>query len=279
MADTVSSEPVVIPTVTPQNRPPRALQRRFVAAYLILATLLGGAAGLFVVYLGDSGASGSSSKWSTWRPTASGSEGLKQIATHVAGRYRLASGNQLVGVIAGKPQVQNIPITAIAIKGQSGAGTQNGIRIFTTKAGAMYTLCGLGNQCSILAGTGGLSQAAERGKLLLLESLELALYTFKYEGSDAFIALVPPPPPGLVPDSVRKKLLRRAVVLQPSDVKPLLDKPLGETLDPTGKISAGKLDLGESAIVARVGSGHFFTYEYQQIPDGTVVLVLTPLQA
>ena len=73
---------------------------------LVLGALLGlGIATLAIgaaVYVGTTG-NGAPDGWSGWKPTADdGEKAAQQIATHVGRKYRLADGNQIVGV-AGRP--------------------------------------------------------------------------------------------------------------------------------------------------------------------------------
>ena len=163
----------------------RSHRRRFALAYLFLVILLGGAVAASVILLAKPGHS--SSSWSTWRPTKTGTDGTRQIADYLGRRYRLPSGKQIVGVIATPPEVQNVPVAAIAIEPASSSA--GGIQIFPATGGTMYILCGLGQGCSVAEG----KPSVARAQLLRREALELALYTFKYiPGSSSVVAFFPP---------------------------------------------------------------------------------------
>ena len=98
---------------------------RFAVLYGGLGAVLAGAIVVLVLYAGRSISPGPS--WSSWKPSGGGEGAAKQIASHVAERYRLSSGAQLVDVIAKAPAVSpastvSIPIHYIAIRGTKGQG-------------------------------------------------------------------------------------------------------------------------------------------------------------
>ena len=81
MADIVNERP------TPLARPepvPIVSRRRFGAAYLLLAVIVGAAVGLIVVLATrDTTHRQVADTWSTWKPATTGTEGVREIARHV----------------------------------------------------------------------------------------------------------------------------------------------------------------------------------------------------
>ena len=149
-----------------------------------IATLAIGAA----VYVGTT-RDGVPDGWSGWRPTADdGEKAAQQIATHVGRQYRLADGNQLVGVQGGPLEIDALGLTVpleIAMK----TAPQGGDIDFIKGNGLLYTLNGLGPKGSVRGG----KPSEERHLLLRREALELALYTFRYiDDVDLVVALLPP---------------------------------------------------------------------------------------
>src|SRR5207237_964365 len=113
---------------------------------------------------------------------------IHQIAEHVGEKYRLADGRQLDAVIASHPRLQNLPVSAIAIRPRQ-TDVNQGIAITRGDRSWAFNLCGLAKDCSIDSSTPG----EPRGRLLRREALELALYTFKYvPASETVVTFLPP---------------------------------------------------------------------------------------
>ena len=105
--------------------------------------------------------------------------------------------------------------------------------------------------------------------LLHRESLELALYTFKYvDGADSVVTLLPPRA-GQQPTY--------ALFFKKSDFGDELGKPLRQTLPGPGPFTAEAFPIVEQAQVARLVTPHLFQYRYTQAPDGSALLYLSPL--
>jgi hypothetical protein len=242
---------------------------RFLLAYVILALLLGGAAagfGLLMMSGTDGGGDDSTGGWSDWKPTARGEAGVDQIANFVAGQYKLPSGRQLVAVVADQPLVQNqIPVSTVAIDSGSGGGGGGGndYTLHDTGGDYMYVLCGLGQNCAIPEGTA----SVERHRLVRREALELALYTFRYvDGVDSIIAFLPPPL-GQQPTSL--------LFFRKKDFEHLLERPLHETISAKPP-PIDEMPASERRIIDRLTTKNLFRYEFQQGPDASAILVLTP---
>src|SRR5918998_3890894 len=151
---------------------------------LAIATLAIGAA----VYVGTDGDNGAPDGWSQWKPGADeGVDAAKEIATHVGRKYRLADGNQIVGVQAGPLEIFDVPLE-VALR----TAPQGGNIDFVEGNGLLYTLNGLGPKGSVRGG----KPSEERHLLLRREALEIALYSFRYiDDVDLVVALLPPAPP------------------------------------------------------------------------------------
>ncbi len=251
-------------------------KRRFVLIYVALAIFAGVGITAFVILLAQPEAAPAPA-WSIWKPDGSESARVKQIADHVATRYRLANGDQIAVALAGPPTVAagtsdgqgNIPVRAIAVRPDTSRGKaeEDDIEIVDAATSLQYVLCGLGRSCSITAG----KPSEARHALLRRQALELALYTFKYvDGVDTVTVFLPPRPDGAAAPN--------AVFLRRSDVKDELSRPLPKTLAPTAP-GIGRMPSNELSAVNRITRPHLYNYEYTQAQDGSAVLVLDPIVA
>jgi hypothetical protein len=271
---TGESADVVSPDVPPVDRPvlsrpPSSAQPhrgRFFVIYGILGLAL--AAGIVgvVVYAGRSINPGPA--WSSWKPSGGGLGAAKQIAEHVSPGYRLPDGNQLVDVIAKGPAVssggQTIPIPFIALRGPKGKVDQ--IQQVNNSDTFTFSLCGLGQACSIATG----KPSVARATLVRREILELALYTFKYVHGVKHIVAFMPPPAGTQPAYV--------VYLQKSDLTTQLKAPLTHTLAPKVPLPA-KITAGEQQRIDGITQPRIYKFGLSQTQQGDAVLVLAPLRA
>jgi hypothetical protein len=246
-------------------QPPHA--PRFHFLYGALAAFGAAAVLLLVLVLATGGddhrGSDVADSWSAWRPTRSDVAGADQIAGHVARRYRLGDGRQLVTVDATSLSYGGIPL-AVAVRRPASAGGD--IDVFDDD-GVIYRLCGLGTDCAISAG----EPSARRHLLLRREALELALYSFRYlDGIDQVAVFLPP----------RKgKDASQAVFFRRDEVEPQLDAPLHRSLaarTPTVRTIARSPD---AASVDRLTLRHLFAFSLTQAnADNSGFLVLDPLE-
>lgn len=260
---TESASAALEPLAAPRERRPayaKAYEGRFSVAYLALAVVVAGAIIAFAVILKQQDSN--AARWSTWKPSVDGIAGAREIGQHVASQYRLAGGDQLVAPLVAPLNVNGVPISQIAVRND--AGNRN-VLFYDARTNTPYTLCGLGDRCSI---TGG-KASPDRGKLIRRQALELALYTFKYmRGVDSLLAYLPPAP---------GTQLTNVLFLRKADLKPQLDRPLRESLPGKGPFIAGK-PVANDELVTRLTNEHSFKFNFQQIPDGTAIIVLTPLE-
>jgi len=250
-----------------------AYRFRFGLVYFVLAGIVGGAVGSFVVVAtrpGDPPAP----DWSSWQPDGSNDARAKQIADHVSTRYRLPSGNQLAIAIAGPPSATasdgtSVPVEAIAVRPDTSTGQaeEDDIEIVRSGDSLMFVLCGLGDRCSITEG----EASEERHQLLRREALELALYTFKYvDSTDSVVVFLPPRPDADVSTSV---------FLTRSDVADELHRPLSKTLVSTVPPQLGAIPAQELGNIDRLTRPRLYEYGFTQAQNGSGILVLDPIVA
>ena len=275
-AKQVSSNAVGTAIVSrPESRADRArrlaYRSRFGVLYVLLAIVAGAGVGALLVLVGR-GSPAPAPAWSAWEPTGSVERRSAQIADHVADQYRLPSGKALVAITyAGPPTVtgpdgSSFRVPAIAVRPDTTAGRAESDDIDTLNAAntVMYTLCGLGNACSIPEG----KASVERGQLLRREALELALYSFRYlDGIDSTLVLLPPRADGQA---------ATAVFLERGDVREGLRRPLDQTLTAPLTPGVGEIQADEQRIVDHTTRSRIYEYGYLQSQDGSPVMVLTP---
>ena len=242
---------------------------------LAIATVAIGAA----VYVGTGGGNGAPDGWSGWKPTTGdGEKAAKQIAAHVGPKYRLADGDQIVGVQGGALEINALGLTvplSIAMK----TAPQGGDIRFIDGKGLLYTLNGLGPKGSIRGG----KPSADRLLLLRREALELALYTFRYiDNVDEVVALLPPAPPakpkkGAAAASAAAGTDKpTALFFRPGDLQPQLDIPLGATI-PARTPRPETIPGPEARRIDALTRGNLFLASFQQGQDQKAYLVLDRL--
>jgi hypothetical protein len=263
-ADQGAGEPAPAAPQQPYAAPRKRYGARFILVYAALGLILAGAVAALIVLVVRPGHH-TAAAWSSWKPSGSDPQTMsKEIADHIARQYRISTkGGQLVGIVASKPSVQSVPIWRIAMR--SAPGDNSNIAIFDTSKSEMYILCGLGRQCAISKG----KASTERGRVLRRESLELALYTFKYvPGVDSIIAFLPPAP-GTNP--------QYTVFLRKADLKKELSQPLSKTLTRAQAPTPVQPDPTETPVIDRLTLPSMFKYSLTQSQEGSAILVLDPL--
>jgi len=264
---------LVEPARTRSERARRSSYRlRFAIVYALLAAGLGLAIGVFTVLTTQSEPA-DPVRWSAWRPDGRENQYPDAIAEHVAPGYRLPSGRQLVGVLAGPAEVRDLPIRAALIQHTSSNPTlDDDVEVVEIGSSVMYTFCGVGDNCSIAEG----EVTPERLQLLRREALEVALYTFKYvDGVDSVIALLPVE---LGDPATEEDDSASAVFLQRGDLSEALDKPLLESLDAAPPVAGSLLAPGEGALVDRLTNRHHYLYDLEPTQDLGAILRLEPLE-
>jgi hypothetical protein len=262
--------PVAPPALAPPaaDTGPRPHRVRFAVVYGGLAVVLGAAIAGVGLYATDSLTSGPA--WSSWKPSGGGLGAARQIASHVAPAYRLPDGTQIVDVIANGPIFSNngqkIPVPLLVQRGPKGKVLPDTITQMSDSDTLTYSLCGLGQSCSIATG----KPSVRRGTLVRREILELALYTFKYVQGVKHIVAFLPPSAGTSPTYV--------VYLQKSDLEDQLHTPLTQTLGRKVPLPA-QITSKEQHQVDALTETRTYKFGLSQTQQGEAVLVLDPLQA
>ena len=260
-----------LPAAVEQRRSARRrtmLRGRFLAAYVVLG-LLGGAAvaGAFVLFTKVD--RDPNVGWADWHPVGDDATWGKQIADHVGRRYRLPDGDQIVGVVAGPPEVQTpngptVTVAAVLIRSPN-SESEDDIKALDTDDSYMYLLCGLGSSCTVRG-----TASEERHRLLRREALELALYTFTYLGDvKTVIALLPP-------ENAQK--LPTAVFFEREDLDAELDRPLGDTIGRPETETVVTVPELETVRVDRLTLPFVFDYSFEGLPNQTAALILAPVK-
>jgi hypothetical protein len=241
----------------------------FLFGALIGVVIAGAAAALLLVRGADDGVP---RDWSQWRPSTSEDlAAAQEIAAHVAPKYRLLSGEQMVAVRAEHMQVRDLPFEIALRGGASGGGIE-----FINGDGILFTLTGLGPLGSITKG-----QPTEARHLLLRrEALELALYTLRYaKDVDHVVALLPPPPPkpgqSLQEAASQNKL--QALLFRADDLRAQLDAPSVRATVPEDRTPRPETLGGEAARIQALTRPNLFFAAFQQSQDSQLFLVLDPI--
>lgn len=227
---------------------------RFTVAYLILVLVFGGVASLFTYFLVREDPSPA---WSSYQPDGGGLARAADIANHVAPNYR-ADGEQIALVEAQPPIVQNRVVDAIAIARERIRPVGGGYRSFEPATRTLFYVF-----CSPTQADCALPNATpEHITLLQRESLELALYTFKYMNDiDAVVALLP----ATGGQNPAVYLRRRALTKQ-------LEQPLSLTLP--GRAPFTVNTLTDKSVVEEHTLHRTFPAYFQPAANGGVMLRL-----
>jgi hypothetical protein len=242
---------------------------RFIVVAGVVAVVALAAIGAALA-MGLRGGSSDSGPWSTWKPSTDGVQGAQEIADHISSAYKLTGGRRLVAIKAGElkipqlvpvngqPAVVDAPFNLVQVVRK---GTKEDVR-YLDGAGILYSMCGLGAQCSIKSGT----PSPQRLLVLRREALELGMYTLKYiPGVKSVVVLTPPSKDGQ-PTGV--------MVFRRDSLSGLLDRPVARTL-PTRPPRPETLKTKDAGQLRALTQSHVFEYEVQAAPDGSALMVLT----
>jgi hypothetical protein len=256
-----------------ETAPPRGASP-YRGRFMIVAGVLGAvslAAIGIALAIGIGGGKADSGPWSSWKPTTDGVQGAQEIADHISSTYKLTGGRRLVAIKAGElkipqlvpvngqPAVVDAPFNLVQVVRK---GTKEDVR-YLDGDGILYSMCGLGAQCSIKSGT----PSPQRLLVLRREALELGMYTLKYMPRVKSVVVLTPPSKDGQPTGV--------MVFRRDNLGPLLDRPLTRTLPtrPPSRPEALKTkDVGQLRALTQ---SHVFDYEVQAAPDGSALMVLT----
>ena len=235
---------------------------RFLIAYAALGLVL--SITVIALAVGLTRSDGPSFIWSSWKPTGSGTTQVTSIINHVAARYRLASGRQIVAVIPLAPDQTNPPLSTVAIDKQVLFSKEQHYETHPLNDALMFNLCGGPNRCAINEGT----PSAARKLLLQREALELALYTFHYvHGIDSVVAFLPPNPKAKANSDLNALYFRKGDYSQQYK-----DTPLADTLP--GRPANGRLTLNQATLVNHLTSPALYRYPLERSADGSSGILL-----
>jgi hypothetical protein len=214
-------------TPAPSPRTPPPFRGRFGFVWGALAGIAVCAVGTFALLVAAPNESGPmlAADWSSWEPDSTKMvDGAQEIADHVGVQYKLDGGEQLVSVRSSELELGGEPI-GVAVR-PAGGEIQ-----FLEGDGLLYILNGLGPSGRMSTG----KPTRERGRLLMREALELALYSFRYLDDVTMVAV-------LMPQTARQAEANaggaaaapqtNAIFYRPGDLLEQLRVPLDRTLSP-----------------------------------------------
>ena len=256
MADVVEKRPVAAPAASPGTRRTSRYSTRFALAHILVIVAFASVLGLFAYLVSRSETSGS---WSSYKPTGGETYPRAQkLANFVAPRY-LSNGTP-IAVVQAQPLffhdrvVDGVAFTRAPFQDVGEHYHQLEPAGASTMA---YVFCGQAARC-------GLAEAGAEDVIPLLrrESLELALYTFKYwPDIDAVVAILPPATKS-----------SPAVYLKRSNLEAELSKPLERTLPSHELITASAMSPAELATVDRLTT--IYPSSFQETASGRMLLLL-----
>jgi hypothetical protein len=247
--------------------------RPYRGRFLIVAGVVGAVALAAIgaaLAMGLKGSGSDSGPWSMWKPDTDGVQGAQQIADHISSTYKLGAGRRLVAVRAGElkipqlvpvngqPAVVDAPFSLVQVVRN---GRKEDVK-YLDGNGILYSMCGLGSQCSIKVG----SPSPQRLLVLRREALELGLYTLKYLHDVKSVVVLTPPSKDGAPTGV--------MVFRRDGLGSLLSRPLDRTL-PTNPPRPEALKRKDAGQLRALTQSHVFNYEVQAAPDGSALMVLT----
>ncbi len=246
MADAVES---------PRRRPH---SRGLMAANLVVVA---GFVGVLVLFAMLVSRGTSNNGWSSYKPKGGNVLTKAQnMADHVAPAYKY--NGQPIAVVQAQPLVyQDAIVDGIAITRQPFRKIGTPIKQFEPSDSTVaYVFCGSAPRCG-LPSTG----AQDPLPLLRRETLELALYTFKYSPSvDSIVGLLPP-----------AGNTNYAIYLRRKSFQSELSKPLDATLPPHKVLSDPGLSPVERATVDRLTAKNMYQSQFSQGANGRTLLVLS----
>ena len=239
-------------------RPRSAYGRRFVLANLLVVA---GFVGVLVPFGFLVSKDSSKQAWSEYTPKGSDViEKAQNMVDHVAPKYRY--GGAPIAVVQAQPLLyRDAVVDGIAFAKPPLRQVGGGFTGFESSDSTIaYVFCGQAQRCALPQ-----SEAGEIEPLLARESLELALYTFKYSPDVRSIVT-------LLPAEGNSSA---AVFLKRHNVEKFLDKPLDATLPRHNQLSAASLTSAERETINRVIVNNTFASRFEQGPNGRTVLLLS----
>lgn len=240
------------------EKPKRAYGKRFFLANIVVVAGFAGVIVLFAYLVSNNAAK---QPWSEYKPKGTDVyDKAQNMVDHVAPKYRY--GGEPIAVVQAQPLLyKDAIVDGIAFLKPPLRQVGGRITDFEPSGSTIaYVFCGQAQSCALPQ-----TEAEQVGPLLQRESLELALYTFKYSPDvRSIIALLPV-----------NGNASAAVYLKRRHVARFLDKPLSATLPSHDDLTANSLTPAEQATIDRVIVNNTFLSRFEQGPNGRTVLLLS----
>jgi hypothetical protein len=238
-----------------------AYELRFALAYGLVALVFGGVIVLFAFLVSHN----PPGDWSSYKPKGGDVFTKAQnMADHVAPAYKI--NGQPIAVVQAQPLLyQDTVVEGIAFTRQPFRKIGSPFKQFEPVGSTVaYVFCGTASRCGVPP-----VGAETMDPMLRRETLELALYTFKYvPGIESIVAFLPPKP-GSNPTYT--------LFLRKSDLSKELKRPLHQTLTRLSAPTPTTTDPKETPVIDRLTLPSLFQYSLTQSQDGSAILVLDPL--
>jgi hypothetical protein len=247
-------------TSAPVARPRSAFSKRFMLANLLVAA---GFSLVLVLFAFLVARESSNQAWSDYTPKGGDVfEKAQNMVNHVTPKYR--HNGAPIAVVQAQPLIyRSAPVDGIAFSKPPLRQVGGWATEFEPSNRTMaYVFCGQAQSCGLPQGG-----VEDIGLLLHRESLELALYTFKYwPDVHSIVTLLPP-----------DRQLSPAVFIRRRQVEQFLDRPLNATLPPHEELTPASLTGAEREVLERVVLNNTFASRFEQAPNGRTVLLLSAL--
>ena len=255
MADAVETR-AVDTTGAPTEKRSRPYTARFAIAQVIVVAAFAGVLVFFAFLVARDANHG----WSSYRPTGDGDLNRGQnLADYIAPRYTY--GNNPIAVVQAQPLLyRDVAVDGIAFTQAPIRNVGTHFRQFEPSNSTMtYVFCGRATKCGMPE-----EGATDIFPLLQRESLELALYTFKYSpGVNKIVNLLPP-----TTDA------EPAIYFKRGDLQKQLSRPLSETLPERNIVTPQSLGVIERARVQRLTADKIYPSSFQTLANGATLLLL-----
>ena len=236
--------------------PRRMHAKRFglIYAFLILS---GGIAVGLAIKVAAEGKPKPPPPWSAFRPTATDTKAVSQIANYVQGQYLQANGKALTDVRGG-PLVMGAQAIQLAIRKDAVSNTVAPVSGLSVE----YNMCGNANSCSVPKGV-----SPQRAAVLTRrEAFQLALMTFKYvPTADNVVVLMPP---------LVKKTKARAIFIRRTDVE--TDLGARRLTLPGKQTRINLVSQREAELIAKQTDPYIYSWILANV-DNTPTLVVNPI--
>lgn len=207
---------------------------------------------------------GTSNSWSSYKPKGGDVFSKAQnMADHVAPAYKY--NGEPIAVVQAQPLLyQDAVVDGIAFTRKPFRKIGSPFKQFEPSGGTVaYVFCGSAPRCGLPS-----AGAQDTVPMLRRETLELALYTFKYTPSvDSIVGLLPP-----------SGNTSYAIYLRRRNFAKELSKPLDATLPQHKVLSYRQLSPVEKATVDRLTMKNTYQSAFSQGANGRTLLVLQSVE-